>query len=495
MTLLAAVALSLSVMAQQDYSNYVGLNLGCGINSMSYSPQGGSYKLTLGGSLGLHYTHFFGDHFGMGFGVQYVCANSKAVFDFTETTPNLTHPDNTAAKYDLNTTFDGWRERQHLGILSVPVEFFWRAPVCESSLFIAGLGASFDLPLSGKLRTDRGTYSTAGYFPSLGYEVTDVPTHGFGTFGADQEKDIDNLKFGISVICDLGFRMALNNNWGLYLGIYGGYGVTSMLKEQSGDPMLSVDPADPKQHTYNGAFASNQVDALHLLRAGVKIGIDLGWSGDEGSAKPVVVDNSALLARQKFIEDSIAAAKAAAVKLAREKTEALLRSQAEAAALAQAEAAARAAAEKAEAERAARVQARLDSIAAAQAFMPAKPVTRQEMQKKLDDINATVYFETAGTTPKFDEKTDAIIRTLCASMMADDKLIAEITGHTDNVGSAATNMKYGQKRADALKKYMISLGAPAKNIETKSRGMEQPIVPNDSDENRAKNRRATVILK
>lgn len=57
-------------------------------------------------------------------------------------------------------------------------------------------------------------------------------------------------------------------------------------------------------------------------------------------------------------------------------------------------------------------------------------------------VNATVYFETAGTTLKFDEKTDAIIRTLCASMMADDNLKAEITGHTDNKGSAAINLKY-----------------------------------------------------
>ena len=117
------------------------------------------------------------------------------------------------------------------------------------------------------------------------------------------------------------------------------------------------------------------------------------------------------------------------------------------------------------------------------------------MQKKLDDINATVYFETSGTTPKFDKKTDDIIRTLCASMMADNNLKAEITGHTDNTGTPQINMKYGKKRAEALKKYMISLGAPAANILIESRGQEDPIAPNDSDENRAKNRRATVILK
>ena len=498
MTLLATVALTCSVMAQQnDYKNYVGLNLGCGLNTMNYSPKDGAYKLGLGGSAGLHFTHFFGTHFGMGLGAQYVCANSNAVYDFSETTTALTHPDNPSVKYDLTTQFDGWNERQNLGILSVPVELFWRAPMCEKWMFVAGLGASFDLPLNGKLKADDGSYTTTGYFPALGYSVGDLPSHGFGTYDADLEKDIDNLSLGVSAIADLGFRAALKNNWGLYFGLYCGYGITSMLKEKSADPLLRVDPSNPSQHEYSGSFASNQIDALHLLRAGVKIGIDLGWNGHDGKAEALAAAEAARIAREKAVADSIAAAKAEADRIAREKeAEARAKAEAEAkAAKAKAEAEARAAAEQAERERAARVQARLDSIAAANAFMPAKPVTRQEMQKRLDDINATVYFETAGTTPKFDKHTDDIIRTLCASMMADDNLKAEITGHTDNTGSAEINIKYGQKRADALKKYMISLGAPAKNIETKSRGMEQPIVPNDSDENRARNRRATVILK
>lgn len=520
-TLLAAVALTVTVMAQRtDYRNFVGLNLGGGINTLTYSPKDGDYKIGLGCDAGLHYTHFFGEHFGMGFGAYYGLSNSKVVYNFTETTTGLTHPDNTNAKYDLNTQFNGWRERQNVTRLSIPVEFFWRKPACDTWTFIAGLGASFDLPLSGKLKTDEGTYTTSGYFHSLGYPVTNLPSHGFGTYEANQEKDIENLKLGVSVIADLGFRKALKNRWGLYMGLYCGYGVSSMLDEKGTDPLLLINSADPNQHDYIGTVGSNRIDALHLLRIGIKVGIDLGWNGGEKKAKALAEAEAARLAREKAEAEARAKAEAEArakadaeaARLAREKAEADARAakekaEAEAHAIkekaeadaraikAKAEADVRAKAEQEERERAARVQARLDSIAAAQAFMPAKPVSRQEMQKKLDDINATVYFETAGTTPKFDEKTDAIIRTLCASMMADDNLKAEITGHTDNKGTAAVNIKYGQKRADALKKYMVSLGAPAANIETKSRGMEQPIVPNDSDANRAKNRRATVILK
>ncbi len=493
-----ACLMTMTVKAQQiKDNNYVGLNLGGGINSMSYSPMNGDYGLGLGFDAGLHFTHFFGQHFGFGFGIHYNYATSHSVYNFDETTPGLTHPDNPAAQYDLVTIFEDWRESQRVGMLSVPIEFFWRAPIDEKWFFVAGLGASIDLPIHGKVVANEGSYTTTGYYPSLGYAVEDLPSHGFSTYDADLKEDVDNVKMGVSAIADLGFRKSLKNNWGLYLGIYGGYGVTSMLEEQKTASLLEIDAANPTQHTYNGTFESSQVESVRPLRFGVKIGIDLGWMGRDRKAEARAAEEAALRARQQAIADSIAAAEklaaaqAAAEKAAREKAEAEARAARE-----KAEAEARAAAER---ERAAReraaLQARLDSIAEALANLPARPVDRQEMQKKLDDINATVYFETSGTTPKFDKKTDDIIRTLCASMMADNNLKAEITGHTDNTGTPQINMKYGKKRAEALKKYMISLGAPAANILIESRGQEDPIAPNDSDENRAKNRRATVILK
>lgn len=498
LTLFAALAVTLAVTAQKsDYDNYLGLTLhpAAGLNTMVCNPADGTHTLGVGIEAGLHYTHFFGEHFGLGFGAHYGLATSSTKYNFTEVTTGLTHIDNPNVTYDLNTRFDGWKEHQTVQMLNIPVEFFWRNIVNDKWTFLAGLGASFDLPLSGTYRADDGSYTTSGYFPALGYNVYNTPSHGFGTYDADVESDIEGLKLGVSLIADLGYRLSLKNNWGLYLGIYCGYSLNSMA-EESEEPLVVIDN-DPSQHVYNGTFASNQIDGLHLLRAGLKIGIDLGWIDGKRKAEMLAAEQAA---REKAVADSLARvraeaeARAAAEKLAREKAEAerLAREKAEAEARAAAERAARA---KAEAEARLREQALLDSIAALHKNMPAKPVTRQEMQKQLDDINATVYFETKGTTPKFDKKTDAIIHTLCASMMVDENLKAEITGHTDNTGTAAINIKYGQKRAEALKKYMISLGAPAKNIITLSRGQEEPLVPNDSDENRAKNRRATVILK
>ena len=80
-------------------------------------------------------------------------------------------------------------------------------------------------------------------------------------------------------------------------------------------------------------------------------------------------------------------------------------------------------------------------------------------------------------------------------MKADENLIVTVYGHTDNTGTKKANVKYGQKRAEALKNYMIKLGAPGKNIKCESKGQDEPIADNSTEEGRALNRRATVELK
>ena len=81
-----------------------------------------------------------------------------------------------------------------------------------------------------------------------------------------------------------------------------------------------------------------------------------------------------------------------------------------------------------------------------------------------------------------------------------DKLIAEmkkypkdtviIEGHTCSIGEADYNMGLGQRRANAVKAYMVQNGIEESRIQTVSYGEERPAVPNDTPANRALNRRA-----
>ena len=95
MIALAAVALAFGAGAQQGgHSNYAGLTLGGGLNTMTFSPANGDQSVGLGFDAGLHYAHFFNEHFGLGLGVHYTLANAYATYDFDEVTTGLTHANN-----------------------------------------------------------------------------------------------------------------------------------------------------------------------------------------------------------------------------------------------------------------------------------------------------------------------------------------------------------------------------------------------------------------
>ncbi len=70
----------------------------------------------------------------------------------------------------------------------------------------------------------------------------------------------------------------------------------------------------------------------------------------------------------------------------------------------------------------------------------------------------------------------------------------EVGGHTDDLGDDVLNMNLSQKRADAVKRYLVSAGLAENRIIAKGYGETSPTVPNDSESNRAKNRRTEFVI-
>ena len=75
----------------------------------------------------------------------------------------------------------------------------------------------------------------------------------------------------------------------------------------------------------------------------------------------------------------------------------------------------------------------------------------------------------------------------------DDEKI-ELGGHTDNVGSAASNLKLSLDRANAVRDYLLSKGIDPTRVTAKGYGMTQPIETNKTEEGRAQNRRTEVKI-
>ncbi len=70
----------------------------------------------------------------------------------------------------------------------------------------------------------------------------------------------------------------------------------------------------------------------------------------------------------------------------------------------------------------------------------------------------------------------------------------EVGGHTDSVGSAKLNQAVSQKRAQAVKNYLVQKGITQDRIEVKGYGEANPIAPNKTRRGRARNRRIEFQL-
>jgi peptidoglycan-associated lipoprotein len=71
----------------------------------------------------------------------------------------------------------------------------------------------------------------------------------------------------------------------------------------------------------------------------------------------------------------------------------------------------------------------------------------------------------------------------------------QVEGHCDERGSAEYNLALGQKRADAVMQYLVSLGININRLSTISYGKEKPLDPGHTEEAWVKNRRAQLVLK
>ncbi len=82
------------------------------------------------------------------------------------------------------------------------------------------------------------------------------------------------------------------------------------------------------------------------------------------------------------------------------------------------------------------------------------------------------------------------------SVIKDNPRIKKISieGHTDDDGSAKYNKKLSQRRADSVKQYLIEHGIDEARLVSVGHGEDKPLVANDSDENKEKNRRVEFII-
>lgn len=106
----------------------------------------------------------------------------------------------------------------------------------------------------------------------------------------------------------------------------------------------------------------------------------------------------------------------------------------------------------------------------------------------LDDCN----FETGKAD--LQEESFKVIDELVAYLNRKEDEKIELGGHTDNVGSAKSNLALSEARANTVRNYLIAKGIDPNRVTAKGYGMTMPIADNRTAEGRAQNRRTEVKI-
>jgi len=115
--------------------------------------------------------------------------------------------------------------------------------------------------------------------------------------------------------------------------------------------------------------------------------------------------------------------------------------------------------------------------------------TDEECVNRFDVLSRTgaIYFRTGSA--RLDPASRPVLTTVLDVVDKCPKLKVEIVGHTDSDGTPEQNRSLSLRRATAVAAYIHNAGVPSDRIGTAGYGEDRPIAPNDSDKNKALNRR------
>jgi outer membrane protein OmpA-like peptidoglycan-associated protein len=106
----------------------------------------------------------------------------------------------------------------------------------------------------------------------------------------------------------------------------------------------------------------------------------------------------------------------------------------------------------------------------------------------------TLHFQFEFNSIDLDTETEEFLEQLSVTLHENEKLKVKITGHTDNIGPEKFNQKLSLKRAETIRTYLMKKGIDTQRLHAEGKGMSNPIGDNDTEENRAKNRRVEMLV-
>lgn len=130
--------------------------------------------------------------------------------------------------------------------------------------------------------------------------------------------------------------------------------------------------------------------------------------------------------------------------------------------------------------------------------VPPQPVVDDRVSSKsLDDLNRDSPFKPVFfgyDSADLDETAQQVAQANAGVLRTNGSWVVTVEGHSDERGTAEYNLALGERRAAAVKAYLVSLGIAADRVRVVSYGKEFPFDPGHDEAAWAKNRRGHFVV-
>jgi len=120
-------------------------------------------------------------------------------------------------------------------------------------------------------------------------------------------------------------------------------------------------------------------------------------------------------------------------------------------------------------------------------------IAQIEFIKSINKISKELKYSSKQTL--LDSENKKHLNKIASLLLKSKNLNYSIEGHTDNNNTNEFNFEVAEERAKVVKNYLVSIGISPKILFIESLGENSPFVPNDTEENKQKNRRVVFNLK
>ncbi len=258
-----------------DKGHFIGFYFDGGVGSLGYRLEGGKAYLQPSFGFYAEYAYFFNPYIGLQTGLQFSLYQTNACLTGNMYWNDLTDYQN--QMYNHKIEFDGWRERQTLYELGIPIGVAFKYKPKKVGLY-GDLGLRINALLNAEYNHNKGSLTHTAYYPFWDVTMHDLPGR-YETETYTQKDKIDDLSL-VSVLgyFDLGMLIQVNKRVDLTIGLYADYTLNDMVKtKKSNRPELGFARKGNNyasfMNTYNGLVGTDHVSSVHPWSAGLKIGV------------------------------------------------------------------------------------------------------------------------------------------------------------------------------------------------------------------------------